>query len=234
MTGRLRLPEALPGPYDHAVIGTYSAHLAFLEQDLWRKLGRARNRVLLADDLQLAEALNDAASTETPLRHLNVNYVAVPVTNPNAAHAKLILLTSPDAGLLLVGSGNLGMNGYASQGELFCQYRYQPDDPSHLAAFHATRELLDGLAERGYLNPTATAHLAKVWADAPWLYAAAPDPERPVRHNLGSPLLDQLVAEAAASPVDELVVHAPFYDRRCQALRRLLDRLAPKQVTVLV
>ena len=234
MTERLRLPEALAGPYDHAVICTYGADLAFLEQDLWRKLGRARNRILLADDLQLAEALHDAASTETPLRHLNVNYVAAPITNPHAAHAKLILLTSPDAGLLLIGSGNLGMNGYASQGELFRQYRYQPDDPSHLAAFHATREFLDGMAERRYLNPTATTHLAKAWADTPWLYEAAPDPERPVRHNLHMPLLDQLAAETTGAAVEEIVVHAPFHDRRCQALRRLLDWLAPKRVTVLV
>jgi hypothetical protein len=234
MTERLRLPETLAGPYEHAVICTYGADLAFLEQDLWRKLGRARNRILLADDLQLAQALNDAAAAGTPLRHLNVNYVAAPVTNPNAAHAKLILLTGPEAGLLLVGSGNLGMNGYASQGELFCQYRYHSEDPSHLAAFHTTRELLEEMAARGYLNPTATSHLTRVWADAPWLYGSAPDGQRPVRHNLHVPLLDQLAAETAGGPVDEVVVHAPFYDRRCQALHRLLEEFSPKQVTVLV
>jgi hypothetical protein len=234
MIERLRLPEALAGPYEHAVICTYGAHLAFLEQDLWRMLGRARNRILLADDLQLATALHDAADAGTPLRHLNVNYVAAPITNPKAAHAKLILLTGPDAGLLLVGSGNLGMNGYASQGELFCQYHYQGDDPSHLAAFHTTRELLDELATRGYLNPTASRHLTKVWSDTAWLYGAAPDPQRPVRHNLDMALLDQLTAETGGAAVDELIVHAPFHDERCEALRRLLNVLSPRQVTVLV
>jgi hypothetical protein len=234
MTERLRLPEALAGLYDHAVICTYGADLAFFEQDLWRKLGRARNRILLADELQLAAALHDAADAGTPLRHLNVNYVAAPITNPKAAHAKLILLTGPDAGRLQVGSGNLGMNGYASQGELFCQYQYQPDDPAHLAAFHTTRELLDTLAARGYLNPTASRHLTKMWADTAWLYAASPDPQRPVRHNLDIPLLEQLIAEVADDAVDDVVVHAPFYDEHCQALQRLLNRLSPRRVTVLV
>jgi hypothetical protein len=234
MTERLRLPEALAGPYEHAVICTYGADLAFFEQDLWRKLGRARNRILLADDLQLAAALHDAADAGTPLRHLNVNYVAAPITNPKAAHAKLILLTGPDAGLLLVGSGNLGMNGYASQGELFCQYQYQDEDPAHLAAFHTTRELLDELGARGYLNPTVRRHLTKVWADTAWLYAPAPDSQRPVRHNLHLPLVDQLVADTTGAPADELIVHAPFYDQRCQALQRLLHALSPRQVTVLV
>ena len=138
MTDRLRLPEALNETYEHAVICTYSAGLPFYEQDLWRKLGRTRNRVVLADDIRLAEAFADAAHGGAPLRHLNVNYVAAPITSPHAAHAKFILLAGPDNGLLFVGSGNLGMDGYASQGELFCEYRISSDDNQHLAAHSAT------------------------------------------------------------------------------------------------
>src|SRR6266545_7874199 len=99
MTDRLRLPEELNGPYEHAVICTCGPALGFFEQDLWRKLGRARNRVVLADDIRLAEVLADAAQGGAPLRHLNINYVAASITNSYAAHAKLILLTGPEAGL---------------------------------------------------------------------------------------------------------------------------------------
>src|SRR5262249_8495875 len=116
MTDRLRVPEALTGPYEHALICTYGAPLTFYEQDLWRKLGRARNRIVLADQIRLAETLVEAADAGTRLRHLNIDYVASPITSPHAAHAKLVLLAGPDAGLLLVGSGNLGIDGYASQG----------------------------------------------------------------------------------------------------------------------
>jgi len=233
MTERLRIPEELGGPYEHALIATYGVNLEFFEQDLWRSLGRARNRILLADDIMLARAVQGTASGPR-LRHLNLNYVGAPVTNPRSFHAKLILLAGPDAGLLLVGSGNLGMSGYASQGELFCRYRYEPDSPDDLPAFQAVKELVDVIGARGYLDPLVRGHVEHLWADTTWIYGAPRTRERPVRHSLEMPLLEQLAQEVGGDPVNEMVVLAPFYDREAEALRRLVRRISPARITVLL
>lgn len=95
-------------------------------------------------------------------------------------------------------------------------------------------ELLQEMGERGYLDETVTGHLNHLWGDTPWMYQPPPDSERPVRHNLDTPLLEQLVAEVGGAAVEEVVVHSPFYDRQCEALRRLLTTLAPKRIVVLV
>lgn len=230
---RVALPDELPGPWEHAVIMTYGADLAFYEQDLWRKFGRARNRIVLVDDRHLAAAYTDAAA-DGRLRHVNANYLASPVRNAAACHAKIILLAGPDAGRLLIGSGNLGMSGYASQGELFCRYDYNPQDPSQLPAFHSVRELLETITSRGYLDDIAAEHLRHLWGTATWLFTPTEPAWRPVRHNLDESLLDQLIEAVGDEAVTELTVHAPFWDPGCQALRRLIERLAPARVRVLL
>jgi hypothetical protein len=41
----------------------------------------------------LARQLSDLAAGGSRLRHVNINYLVSPITNPRSAHAKLILLT---------------------------------------------------------------------------------------------------------------------------------------------
>lgn len=230
---RLNIPEALSRPRDHAVICTFGAQLDFYEGPLWRHISRARNRVVLADDIVLARQLADLASGGSRLRHINRHYLAVPITNERSAHAKLILLVDQAGGSLLVGSGNVSIDGYASRGEAFCRYDITDQDLTYLPEFQAAKELLDLMASRGYLDNQARHHLDAMWSDAPWIWA--PPPRAPgVRHNMTEPLADQLVAAVGGEQVLELTVHAPFHDERCEALRRLLVTLAPQHVTVLV
>ena len=230
---RLNIPEVLSRPRDHAVICTFGANLDFYEGPLWRHISRARNRVVLADDIVLASQLADLASGGSRLRHINRHYLATPITNERSAHAKLILLVDASGGTLLVGSGNVGMAGYASRGEVFCRYDITEPDTTYLSEFQATKNLLDLMAARGYLDTQARHHLDAVWADTPWVWT--PPTRAPgVRHNLVVPLGDQLVDAIASEHVLELTVHAPFHDEQCEALRRLVAVLQPDHVTVLV
>lgn len=231
---RLHLPEVLDGPWDHAVICTYNANLPFYEQALARKLGTARNRVLLIDRKMLDEAFEEAATSDA-LRHVNAGYVAGPVSAHGAAHAKFILLTSAQRGRLLVGSGNLTMSGYSGKGEQFTRYDRDEDrGDSHLAAFVAVKELVDTMVERSWVDGVTADHLGAIWLDTPWIYASPPDGEAPVRHNLHESILDQFVTEVGGSAVDRLTVHAPYWDNSCAALDQLLERTEPGHVIVLV
>ncbi len=232
---RLRVPDLLRGgEWEHALVLTFSLDLSFYERDLGRTLARVPNRVVLADTRRLADHFDDLARGGEGLHGANVAYAVGGVTAVRAAHAKLMLLAAPGSGLAVVGSGNLTLGGYASQGEQFCVYRYD-GAPAELPPFTAIRELLDGLAARQWIDPVARWHLDQIWAGAPWFGATIPPgTPQPVRHNLDASLLSQVAGRIGGHPVSELIVHAPFYDPRCEALRRLLAQIAPSGIRILV
>lgn len=229
---RIRVPDELRGDFEHAVICTYGANLEFFERDIWRHLTSINNCVVLADDRMLADAWGKPEGVDA--RHVNISYVVAPIRNVGAAHAKMILLTGPTQGRLLVGSGNLSMDGYASQGEQFSKYEVTSEDRSELSAFHSAKAFLEGLLARGYVDPIASRHVEQSWVSAPWIYASPIDDYKPVRHNLEVSFIDQLIEAVGADPVDELIAFAPFYDQSAGALRQLIDRLHPARVEVLV
>lgn len=220
------------GNWDSVVICTYGADLTFFERDLWRQLERTRNRIVFADGKQVARKLADPEARAI-LRQVNRTYVLAPIEIDRAAHAKLILLLREDRGLLAVGSGNLGMTGYASQGECFTTYRWTEGDPDHLNAFGAAKGFITAILDRGLVDDIVRPRVQQAWQDAPWIYGSVADPP-PVRHNLDRPLLDQFIEMIGDRPVDELVVHAPFYDHQCRALSELLHRTDPRRLRLLL
>lgn len=226
---RLAIPDLLTeGRWAHSFIVTYNADLRFYETDIWSRLS-ARNCVVLVD----AELLCEAASQAGRLRHANVRYVLEPIGGSTSAHAKLIWLSNSEEGLLLVGSGNLTTTGYAGDGELFTAHRWTNEGTGDVAAFQSVRDFLDALVDRGHVAERVRPHLNRAWSESPWLHRRA-DAERAVRHNLEEPFLDQLVEQVAGRPVKSLIVHAPFHDERCEALRRCVEALSPSRVEALV
>lgn len=230
---RVCVPTLFDGAWDSVIITTYGADLAFYERDLWRQIDRAKNRLIFADDRRLRRRLLAGDSTG-PLRHVNRSYVLAPMRLPRAAHAKLILLLAEDRGLLAVGSGNLGMDGYASQGESVTTYRWSEDTPQHLHAFVAAKDFLDQVVARGIVDEVVRPRLHQAWQDAPWIFGTVDEAFSTVRHNLELPLLDQLIDVIGGRPVCELVVHAPFYDRRCSALFDLITGTQPQSLQILL
>ena len=106
------------------------------------------------------EACNNYAKSGL-VRYLNNRYVAGVIFCRQAAHAKLLLLTNGDQGRLLVGSGNLNVQGNASGGELFTRYEYGPEATEALPAFLAVRELIEGLVERSYVQGTTVRYIKR-------------------------------------------------------------------------
>ena len=143
-----------------------------------------------------------------------------------------MLLLGPASGRLIVGSGNLGYDGYASPGELWHVFAYSDDQPQHLNEFAAARSFIDGLASRQLLDPPVVELLHAAWGAATWL-PQAPTAPATICSNLDRPLIEQL-RDLAPDPVTELVAHAPFHDADCAALQELITTFEPKQVRLLV
>lgn len=226
------IPEILQGQWTTALICTYGADLTFFETRLLGQLAQVPLRILLADDAHLADILAESARTGQRHRLANKAYVVAPVRHPRAAHGKLIALLGPSNGLLVVGSGNLGYEGYAAPGELWHVYAYKDEQPQHLQEFAAARAHLDGIVQRGMLDPPVVELLQTAWGQSPWI---PPEPTSPssVRSNLDRPIVDQL-RDAVTEPIDELVAHAPFHDADCAALLTLIERFQPKRTRLLL
>lgn len=226
------LPELLQGQWTTALIGTYGADLTFFETRLLSQLAQIPLRIIMADDERLARTLNEAARTGQRHRLANKAYVAAPIRHPRSAHAKLILLLGPTSGLLVVGSGNLGYEGYAAPGELWHVFAYSDRRPQHLNEFAAARAYVDGLVERGLLDPPIVELLQIAWGQATWL-VPSPAASTAIITNLDRPILEKL-RDAVSAPVDELIAHVPFHDADCAALQELINSFAPKQVRLLL
>ena len=235
---RLEVPEQLRGPWEHALILTYGMDITFFERALWPQFAaRCRNKIILADGRQYLQKSEDYAQQKGLVRYLNQSYVVAGIYGSHAytsAHAKLILLTHPEQGRLLVGSGNLHWQGYASGGELFTEYEYTPEFPQTLPIFLAVREMLDMLIQQGAVEGTAVRHINYMWEQTPWLFQASESAETPVRHNLRRSFLDQLLLEVNGEPVEELTILSPFFDREGIALERLLQATRPDLTILLV
>src|SRR5213083_858288 len=136
--GRLNLADELRGQWEHAIVTTFSTDLAFFERAILPMLSETRGRLILVDADHLL-SFQAAAARERLVRSLNRGYLASAVATSAAAHAKVILLIGPDRGRLLVGSGNLGLKGWASVGELFSRYDFSEKEEAQLPAFSAAR-----------------------------------------------------------------------------------------------
>lgn len=226
------IPELLQGQWTTALICTFGVNLTFFETRLMSQLVQVPLRIILADDQQLASSLGEAARTGQRHRLANKAYVAAPIRHPRAAHGKLMLLLGPASGRLIVGSGNLGYDGYASPGELWHVFAYSDDQPQHLNEFAAARSFIDGLASRQLLDPPVIELLHAALGAATWL-PQAPTAPATICSNLDRPLIEQL-RDLAPDPVTELVAHAPFHDADCAALKELITTFEPKQVRLLV
>lgn len=226
------IPELLQGQWTAVVICTFGANLTFFETRLMNQLAQVPLRIILADDGQLATTLEEAARTEQRHRLANKAYVAAPIRHPRAAHAKLMLLVGPDVGRLIIGSGNLGYDGYASPGELWHVFSYSTNDAQHLNEFAAARRFLDDLASRELIDPPVVELMQTAWGTATWLPASETGPPA-VISNLERSLVDQL-AELAPAGVRELATHAPFHDEDCAALEKLITTFNPSLVRLLV
>ncbi len=235
MMNDLKLPERLSGPWDHALIMTYGADIPFFENALWGQFGAScRNKIILADGQRHLEACENYARSRL-LRHMNQRYVVEGVFGLRAAHGKVILLTNTKAGRLLIGSGNLSLQGYASGGEQFSEYEYTAEAPEQLPAFLAVRELIEALVTRGCITGAqACRRIAHLFENTTWLFSARLEDWRPVRDNLALSFLDQLREAVGTRPVEELWTLSPFYDRDTVALQRLMETLQPRQLHLLV
>jgi hypothetical protein len=214
---------------------TYNVDLALFSEFLLPRLGDPPlNVVILADHRRLSATLDrippDRIDTLTTVNRRWLLRGVRP--GGQAFHPKTYLALARNQATLLVGSGNLSTSGLDDGREVFTAFR--SGIPIGDAAIAGWRGWMRRLVEQ--IGDVA---LAERFRD---LDQQLPAPPRlaprlqPVLHNLDTPLADQLIAAVtgAGTPVDELLIAAPFYDPEAEAVGGLLTNLAPRRVGVYV
>jgi HKD family nuclease len=233
------LQTLLNQPADNCVALTYSLDLPFFEYMLFAPLynGGCRNVAVLCDPGQHETALQDVPALE----HVGQRYLCLPVTVARAAfHPKLLMLTSEQEGLLLLGSGNLTRAGLTHNQEVWTRFGYDDDSPDEFAraAFRGAFDYLSRLAESEG-NPLLRERLQQLWQTTAWLSREPVQPEDAncwSLHNLDRPIMDQLVelwAERDGSAVLEATVVSPYFDKGALAFAALLERLRPDTISLI-
>jgi hypothetical protein len=204
---------------------TYSFEPELFDEFLFRRLGQPPlNATVLADFDRLARLFAEAGSDpgERSSR-ANRDYLLRGVSPSGGAfHPKTYFLGNRRAGRLLVGSGNLTLDGLERDHELFSQFA--SDDEVGLATIRGWRDWTDDLVLR--INDD---RLRERWIDLkgrlPWLEG----PAGPCAFvtNREHALRDQLL-DGVAAPIDELHALAPFFDDEARALAGLLAALRPQ------
>jgi hypothetical protein len=209
-------------------ITSYTFDPGFFSTFLMPRLGEPPlNAVVLADFLKLAEVWGQVEVDDLrQLRGANRSYLVHPVSISGAFHPKTVFLANGKEGVLLVGSGNLGLRGMERGNEVFTRYESRHDaDAGNFAVWRSWMSQIVGHAN----DPLLSARWADALGRAPWL--SATEGASTFITNWRHPLVDALFAGVAA-PVDALWLTAPFFDRDLAALRELLRRASPREVTL--
>ena len=123
----LEIPLLLNGPWKHCLILTYGVNVPFFENSLWREFGRnCHNQIIITKGNSYLKSTSLYAEKEQ-VRLLNQKYL-VEGFFPSTFHPMAILLTNEEQGRLLVGSGNLSLQGYAISACLAATIGNRPKD----------------------------------------------------------------------------------------------------------
>jgi len=209
---------------------TYSFDLPFFESYLLPKLVQngACAITVVADAAWLAGRLPGWIESGE-VREAGRSYILCGARVPGSFHPKLMLAISEQSGTVLVGSGNLSTFGMTTGGELFALETWGAEIVPELAqqAWSICRQI----GRKLVIDPLFAEQVEAMGRRFPKLALAT---DGPLLHNLDLPILDQFMQRIGGRTVQEVLLWAPFTDRRLEALKAVVQQLQPQTVTLAV
>ncbi|BCL16042.1 phospholipase D-like domain-containing protein [Micromonospora sagamiensis] len=216
---------------------TYSVDLALFNEFLLPRLGEPPlNVVVLADHRRLATALDrlDAGTVDT-VAAVNRRWLLRGVRpGGQRFHPKTYLAVTRTRATLLVGSGNLSVDGLSAGREVFTTFHSgTPAGDAAIGAWRGWIRRVAGLV--GDMQLADRFHDLEARLPAVTVTATT---EIPLLHNLDQSIaaqfVDRVTGQATSAGIDELILTAPYYDRDAAAVGQLLASLRPRRVRVLL
>lgn len=201
---------------------SYSADLGFFETFALGLSRACGARTALISDARMTTGDPRAA------RSAGRSYLPGLAHCSGAFHPKLVLIAGAQRVIAAIGSGNATLAGWQANAELWTVHR--GDKLGCPAVFGELSSWLRALPDAVQLSRGSGRACADAADQIDELTATAAATDPAVR--LVSSLTAPIISELPYGPVDELAVSAPFHDAGAQALRALVERLQPRQVTL--
>lgn len=216
--------------FDTAVFCTYGVDLAFFEDAVLpalRKNGCTRV-IIFMDGCRYADTIQHWRGSGGSVGH---RYHLVPVDMPpyQAFHPKLTLLTGPERGRLLIGSGNLTFTGFGQNHELYSCFDWEDAQPEAGPVFKTAWQFITAVQQQWGHSQLVDEALRRAAYRAHWVNRLddTPTADLVFRHSLETPLLDQLDAQLQGETVLRITILTPFLDSQAQAIAELQRRWQP-------
>ncbi|MFN3152896.1 hypothetical protein [Bremerella sp.] len=198
-----------------------------------------RNNILLVDQGMLVHALSgDCVLPQSAGR----NYTVRGISGRGAFHPKVLLQLGPRKGRLIVSSANATASGLAGNleiaGIIECDQFDSPEQQIVAAGWHYLRHFLDQ-------NSTGIRQqISWMTRRTPWL-SSEELPNRPIElpdtseaaflaSNRSKSILHDFVAQVGSEYVDRLILLSPYWDKDLSTLKKLQERLNPRETLLLV
>jgi hypothetical protein len=167
------------------------------------------------------------------LDSIGTRYRVVPVhmDSPWRFHPKAVFISSPDRGLLFIGSGNLSYGGWRENAEVWLQYG-SDDDNNPIYDFH---NYLHHLCRAVPNNDSIKREIDKAFDKIrhPWVKELKPSSLFLGQPHDGESMSARMLRQIQ-QPVDRLIICAPYFDIKGDMIRRLAAGSGAAEVVVLV
>jgi hypothetical protein len=209
-----------------ALFCTFNADLGFFERTVLGVTQATGARVTVIGDGRMSDP-DPRAARNAGTRYLH----GLAVTASTAAfHPKVAIIAGPERAVAAIGSGNLSTGGWFLNTEMWTVCTADRECcPVLVAQLAKWLRTLDGVCT---ITPQAISGIQRTAALLEQLAGASTlvDTGDELVHTSGQSILDQLPDGHAG----HLRIYAPFHDEKAEAIRSLIQRLDPLQVTLAV
>ncbi|WP_223808834.1 phospholipase D-like domain-containing protein [Rufibacter hautae] len=217
--------------YSSCIITCFSFDFTFFEERVMTalRLANVRNVNVLVDGKFLEQSLEMVTGNEFKNHK---TYSLTPVYETGVFHPKIMLLTGPTQGLLVIGSGNLTSSGLSTNDEIWAAFHLNSLDCNNAPVFAAAWQYL-----QGYFPQVKGFNQQKLdWITqySPWvreLALIAPgktfiplDDELEVKfvaNTASVSIYQQLIESLPKSKVKKLSIVSPYFDEKGTILEQL-------------
>lgn len=228
--------------YSSCVITSYTFDFTYFEARVLPALRTAniKNVNIFVDGNRLDRTLEQNSFN---VFKQSSSYSVTPVYEKGAFHPKIMMLTGPKHGLLIIGSGNLTSSGISTNDEIWGAFHMNSIESQNISLIVEAWRYLEGLFSnaKGFNQQK----LGWIYSRSPWIKEMANIPvggftkisdEREVAfigNTSASSSFNKMLELLPADGVKELNIISPYFDSKGVAIDSLNNHFKPEVFTVI-